>query len=180
MAATLDDTVAGPAANTYTDLAEFKAYLESRLYATSQLEADDELKKQALIMATRLLSSEVCWTGSPTTTSQALPWPRTGMTDRNGNPIASMSIPMSLKDMESELAYLMMQRDRTAETDAMAQGLTRLTAGPVTLEFSADGVTLSVVPPSVKGMGVPSWFCPDGGAGADATDDLTRSVIQVV
>jgi hypothetical protein len=106
------------------------------------------------------LNAETCWTGAPATAEQALPWPRIGMVDRNGNPIPEDEIPNSLKDMENELAALMMQRDRTAETDAQVQGLKSLKAGSVALEFVEGATFPSAVPETVKNLGVPSWFCP--------------------
>lgn len=159
MAVTLDSTIGGASSNSFGSLAEAEAYFEARLYSDAWSgAASDDVKKQALIMATQQIVNETCWTGSPATTTQALPWARTGMYDRNGNAIASNVIPQDLKNAQFEMALALLKSDRTTESDVEALGLTKLKAGPVELGFSGEAKA-SVVTSFVRGMLPSSWLC---------------------
>jgi hypothetical protein len=155
----LDATVGGAAANSYVDLTYFNAYIASRANVPAAVtDAETLTKEQALIQATRLMRS-ICLTGLASTSTQRLAWPRTGMLSANGYPIDDDVIPDDWKDMQSELAMLLIVSDRTAATPAVAAGIASLKAGPVTLEFT-DGVETVAIPESVTMLGVSSWFCP--------------------
>lgn len=155
----LDATVAGPNANSFATLQEANDYFAERLYSSLWVAATEAEKTAALIMATGLLVSDICWTGAPTTTTQSLPWPRTGMVDRNGNDIADDVIPQPVKASEFEMALALLKGDRTTESDIEALGLTKLKAGPVELGFSGDAKA-SVVPAFVISLLPSTWLCP--------------------
>lgn len=155
----LDATVAGPNANSFGTLSEAELYFADRLYVEAWTAATDAQKNSALIMSAGLLVSNVCWTGSPSTTTQALPFPRTGMVDRNGNEIADDVVPQTLKNVQFEMALSLLKGDRTSESDIESLGLTKLKAGPVELGFSGDAKA-SVVPAFILSLIPSSWICP--------------------
>lgn len=171
----IDATVGGAAANSFETLDEAAAYFDGRLYTAAWDDAEPADQEKALIWATRLLSSYLCLTGYPTTTTQALPVPRSGLVARNGDALDPSIVPQEWKDAESELALLLLAgagTDRTAVSDSDAQGLKRVKAGPVELEWR-DAEQLDelddirrrqaemrrVIPMQVLMKLVPSWLC---------------------
>lgn len=75
MAFTIDPTVGGASANSFTTLAEFTTYMEGRLNSDDFDDATDDTKNRALGEATRWLST-LSWRGTVVTSTQALAWPR--------------------------------------------------------------------------------------------------------
>lgn len=193
MPITIKETPGASDANSYESLTEFTTYLGLRLRLpasiTALLAADPtEQLPKALIMATRGIDAILTryrrleilegkagmtrfyvtrpyWTGTPTTTTQALAWPRTGMYDRNGNAIASTVIPQPLKDAVSEFAIIALTSDLLADNQVVVQGLTGIKAGPIDLQFK-DFIQTRALPTAVQLSLVPSWF----------TDELFENV----
>lgn len=157
-------TVGAADANSYVTLDEAEAYFETRPNSTAWTSSTDDDKKEAsLIMATRLLDARVEWTGLAAGATQALCWPRSGMLNRNGFAISSATLPRELKDAVCELALSLMSDDVSLESEAAAQGLTALTAGPVSLSFKESFETRAV-PQHVERMLPSSWIAvPDSG-----------------
>jgi len=169
---TIVETPAAANANSYETHAEANTYFDERLpLATPWVTSGQEA---ALIMATRVIEmvlqprvvfdmANVCyrtrptWTGAPSTTTQRLAWPRTGMLDRNGNAIPSGEIPYDLKNAQSELAGQLLMGDRTLDNDISIQGITSLKAGSVSLTFK-DVIEAKVLPDAVLNLMPPSWF----------------------
>lgn len=157
----LDATVGGPASNSYLTRNEAIAYFETRLHSAAWTALTDDQKDASLIWATRLIDTSLCFTGSAATSTQALAWPRTGMTSRNGFAIANNVIPQDLKNVVAEMALRTASADPTATSEAEAAGLSELKAGPVTLKFADFSELESVtVPDQVRAMLPPSWLCP--------------------
>lgn len=147
-------------ANSYLTVAEADAYFETRLQATRWTSiVDDVVKETALIMATRVIDSRICFTGVAATGTQALAWPRAGMFNRNGFAIGEDVVPQALKDATAELAYMLLASDVTLESDAAVQGISRIKAGPVDISFR-DSIESRDVPSNVSELFVPSWLCP--------------------
>lgn len=177
MAVTIVETPGAANANSFEALAEAKVYFASRIPIAEWTDASDAEKSVFLVMATRTLVAILSarqemfrnaagvtyrrttrtWTGLPTTTTQALPWPRTGMYNRNGGEIASNVIPQELKDAESELAGQLAKGDRTLDNDVIVQGLTSVKAASVSLTFK-DLIEAKVIPDAVWNLLVPSWL----------------------
>lgn len=171
----LDATAGGANANSYLTVAEFLAYLET---AYELPESPSVLDDAPLLgLATRTLNAlysgkrklvrpgsghayhliSPTWTGVPATTTQALPWPRIGMFDRNGNGIPSNVIPQALKDATAELARQFKVGDRTLDSDVSIQGITSVRAGSVAVSFK-DMIETQVIPSAVLDLLVPSWL----------------------
>jgi DnaT-like ssDNA binding protein len=174
VAVTLEATPGAADANSFEEVEEADEYFETRLHAEVWVDADPADKTIALIMATRVISASLSpyryyvsdgnfyrtrstWTGVPSTSTQALPWPRIGMQNRNGVDIPDDEIPVELKQATSELALVLLSTDVTADNPVITGGITDLTAGPVSLSFK-DYIETKVLPNAVLDMLVPSWL----------------------
>lgn len=175
MPPTIDATPAGPNANSYLTVAEANTYFDSRLPLTIAWD-DVDSKETLLVMATRTLDKLLtpyktlfyqngvayyrvrpAWTGAPSTTTQRLCWPRTGMFDQNGNAIGVLIIPQDLKDATAEFAGQLGNADRTLDNDVIVQGIKSIKAGSVALSFG-DGIMPQVIPDAVYNLLVNSWM----------------------
>lgn len=177
MAATIDASVGGANSNSYELVSEADEYFETRP-PLSPISWGQTVSKEAnLIHATRTLEAQFSgakrlvpcsngesyyvtgrkWTGAPATTTQKLSWPRTGMFDRNGNPIPSDVIPIELKEAESEFAGQMNNGDTTLNNAAQQAGLVSLRAGSVSLGWK-DSIVSQVVPDAVLALLPASWY----------------------
>jgi hypothetical protein len=163
-------------ANSYETHAEANAYFADRIPVTPPWVASGQ--EAFLITATRMLEAYARprkvlvpeqggvaayyrvmpqWTGAPATATQRLAWPRVGMFDGNGNAIDPAVIPQELKDAESELAGYLKKADRTLENDVIAQGITSLRAGSVSLAFK-ENLVQQVIPPAVYALMPYGWL----------------------
>lgn len=127
-------------ANSYITLAEAEVYISSRLSVTgwpTALSANDT-KIAAILWATRILDG-VCWRGMAASADQALAWPRSGVY-RHGHVLDTDVIPTELKNATAELARQLILSDLTADSDTQSQGISRIKAGPVELQFRDDFV----------------------------------------
>ena len=93
------------------------------------------------------------------------------MVDRNGNAISSGVIPLDLEHATLKMAVKLATSEITVDNDAAVQGIERVKAGPVEVEFKdeidpfqdhpADRYSYeSVLPNDVLALLVPSWLCP--------------------
>jgi hypothetical protein len=183
MPTALDATVGGAAANTYSTLAEYKAYWGDRLYNTAALAAADATIEMALLWTGRLLTACFKWNGSAADAVQIMPWPRLGLLTATGFSLPGTVNPIQLKNAQNEWAGILISGgDRTAdEPDTKvlggSQAVTGLTAGPVSIQYegtkmstleefdayirslSSDFAYLSKsVPDSVRMLLVPGWY----------------------
>lgn len=170
-------TPGDPTANSYATVARMDIYLGTRLWVSAKVTAADQVtKEKALIMATRAMDTNLSphrelftrdgldfyrisayWAGVPTTTTQALAWPRIGMKNRIGADIPTNVIPNELEDSVSEFATQLIDSNRLADNAVIAAGLTALRAGSVALNFKSEFVT-KVLPDAVTSLLVPSWL----------------------
>jgi len=145
MPLTLDATVGGASANTYITLTAAETYFESRLDITAWDAATDDNKNRALATATRLLDSMYVWANFAVDSTQRLHWPRVFMLDaKRRDTILSTVIPEELGFATAELANTLLVSDRTLDSDIETQGLTKLVAGSVELEFK-DSVFAKII-----------------------------------
>ena len=164
MAVTVVATPGAADANSFATVAEITAYYEARVpieVADEWVEATPNEKAAAAVMATLWITSLIEWTGYPTSTTQSLPWPRTGMLKRSElEYVPDTEVPQEVKNLQAELARVLLGTDRLSENDIQANAITYLRAGPVTLKFSdtksASG--LGVIPEPFFNLLVPSWY----------------------
>lgn len=116
MTLSLVATAGAANANSYATVAEADTYHEGHLYATSWINATDDTKAAALVMATRLLDYHMAWDGWKTNLeTQKLAWPRQGLVTPEGENVDDDSIPVFLKEATSEFARWLIDSDRTSE-----------------------------------------------------------------
>lgn len=153
-----DPEAGSSTANSFISVERADELLEFRLGATawSDVAVTEPVKEAALVTATTRLSS-LCYEGDKTASEQSLPFPRDGVE----------TIPLWLEQATAEYALLLVQsyleeEDLTTETDIQAQGIKRIKAGPVELEFSGTGEEGGYnggIPASVRSLIPSSWLC---------------------
>lgn len=134
-------TPGGSDSNSYATRAEADQYHTERLHNTAWTNADTATKEAALVWATRTLDANFYWVGVKSTEEQALEWPRSGAVDRNGYGIDDDVVPVQVKNAQSELAFLLIEGDRTLASDPDADGVTELKLGSgsqIALKFSGE------------------------------------------
>lgn len=154
----LDATVGGGAANSFVTNAEADAYFADRLFNTGWTGAEEN-QDAALIMATRGINAQ-CYRGTAASETQALQFPRTGLTLPNGYSTTATEIPRLIKEATYEYALYLLNSatDATLERSQVAEGLSELKAGPVTLKFRAD-FDYKLLPGNVLSLIPAIWFC---------------------
>ncbi len=159
---TLVATPGASNANVYLTLVEAEQFHVDRPAAgTTWADASDATKNKALLWATKLMDAMWEWTGFVVTETQALLWPRSGMSYRSGYFVESTVIPDELKDATAEFARQLIAADRAADSDIETQGITSLRVGSIGLEFK-DSVWPKVVPDAVVNLIPEGWGSPSG------------------
>ena len=152
MAIVIDATAAGASSNSYTTLADAETYFESRLHKSDWTSASDADKNIAIVWATRLLDELIDWEGYIYTTTQALRWPRSGVTDSDGELLDKDTIPQFLVNAVSEYGMWLIDEDRTTDSDTA--GFKKIKVDVITLEIDKYDKPAQI-PPSVLNMLVP-------------------------
>jgi hypothetical protein len=157
---TLIATPGSASANSYGNLAEASIYHNTQYHpGVAWEDSDDEIRSQALIMATQWMEALIDWTGYTTSATQALAWPRVGMARRNlWTAVPDTEVPTEVKNAQFELARLLIYSDRTVESDVAAQGITSLKVGSIALTFKDNAVGAPTIPAIVSDLLVPSWI----------------------
>ena len=114
-------------ANSYAAVADGDAYFEGHLYATAWTAATSGTKAAALVMATRLVDTQVQFNGYKAHETQALQWPRERCPDPDRNAVSSSlqspllssfvpndEVPTGVASAVCEMARELLIVDRTA------------------------------------------------------------------
>lgn len=138
----IDATIGGTDTNSYIDLPEAEILIHARPFhedwdAINAADADD-IKKAALVWATRILSN-YCWKGTIASQTQALPFPRTGLYDNDGREYASDAYPQWLEVATTELAFFMATEDRLG--DAGTEGFKSIKIDKLVFEIDPNDRT---------------------------------------
>ena len=131
-------------ATSYASLAEAEAYMATLVHKDAWA-GTDQTKEAALQQATRLLDT-LAWKGRKATAAQALAWPRTGVTDRDGYEVDPATIPVALRNACAEFAFRLLGEDRAADAGGLA---------PASLQvgsLNVSGLRRQVFPASVLEM----------------------------
>jgi len=96
--------------NSYVSMAEASTHFQNRMHSDTWSFATSS-KAQALKHACTLLETRVHWHGRKTDATQALQWPRIGLTDYYGKTLPSDEIPATVKAVQCELALYLMEND---------------------------------------------------------------------
>ena len=193
---TIVATAGAANANSYALLAEIASYHEARLALDPAWVATGSEAEALAIMATRVLEAmfatpvrrklyldgrggpqgrpyyitSPAWTGEVATTTQALSWPRTGMTDRLGRAIPENVVPAELKEAQAELAGQLKTGDRTLDLAAAVEGISEVKAGSVAVKFASDLIAgRRVIPDAVLTLIPASWL----------TDEIVTPAVSI-
>lgn len=123
--------------NSYLSVEAASEYFALRLYAEPWTSAELAQKQAALVMATFAIDRMAVWCGAPTEAGQPLCFPRTGLSDRNGNPIASTAIPKDIQDAVCEQALAYLQMDTTRKPDSIAKGIASASVGSLSVSYAS-------------------------------------------
>jgi hypothetical protein len=155
MADALNATAGHASANSYATLARARTYYGNTPGALDSVGVDDdESLTQGLITATALINDKFAFDGTPTTTTQALLFPMTGLKTQSGGDLPSDTIPGALADATAELARLILKNTRLADANNDLAGVTKIKAGRAfEIEF-ADTANLAptIIPDNVARM----------------------------
>lgn len=104
----LDATIGGATANSYITQDNAQLYFDDRLDTDLwELAIVEDNADAALMMACARIDA-LEFAGYPSSSAQALQWPRTGLTTRNGVTIPSTTIPTEIQAAQCELALALL------------------------------------------------------------------------
>lgn len=129
-----DATTGSATANSYGTVAEWLAYCADRQIVFP--EGSNAQWQAWLIRGTEYIDATYKFQGLPTSSTQALCWPRGGAYDRNGNPIASDVIPAVVKAATFEMA-LLASAGTLVENVTADDRVIRAKAGSVEVEYAS-------------------------------------------
>jgi len=146
----IDATVKGSASNSFATQVEADAYfLEERLFDDEWVASTMAVKEAALRWSTRVLSEAVDWYGSPTTTTQALPWPRAGIVDvYNKQYVSEHVIPGFIKRIQFDLALELIKRNRTQEPGLIGNAIGAASLGDLSVTVNKNDLP-ALIPASL-------------------------------
>lgn len=95
--------------NTYVTLEAADAHFDARLHAASWVDASDDTKEKALVMAALILDRHIIWLGCKAFQDQPMEWPRVGLSW-----VTAGTVPPSVKTAQMEFALVLIDRDTMA------------------------------------------------------------------
>jgi hypothetical protein len=149
----LDATPNGSSSDSYVSVSDADAYHATHLYASTWTGATEPNKEIALKMATRILDEKIDWSGNKASSTQALAWGRTNVSD-DGYNVDSTIVPQPVKNATAEFARHLIAADPTG--DAQGKGLESMSVGSISLTFDKTdtaGVLPSIVQEMLRGWG---------------------------
>lgn len=117
--------------NSYISAADADNYFSDRLYTAAWDDATAAQRDSALIMAARAIDAQN-FRGAITSDTQAMGWPRQGMTDFEGREVASDTVPDAIKWAQCECALGLLAED---PADARDPAIKRMRASSVEVEY---------------------------------------------
>lgn len=120
--------------NTYISRTAANAYIEGSLDFSVWNALADTAKDQALVMATRMIDRQ-SWLGAKTNSEQALAFPRTGLTDKDGNTLPDDEVPQAVIDGQCELALALAKDSTVAENSSSGSNVKKVQAGSASVEY---------------------------------------------
>jgi hypothetical protein len=128
MAVTVVATAKATNANSYVSVADADTYFEGRLNASGwESSATADEKNRAVVMATNRLEQEE-YHGTPTSSTQRLLWPRSGLSDDDGRSYDQDTIPRPVEEATYELALALLNGE-TELKDTGLEGFNRAKVG---------------------------------------------------
>lgn len=143
-------------ANTYVSLADASVFADTLLFVDAWEALDPEARTVRLLEAARWLG-RFTWQGAPSTTTQAMAWPREKVRDRDQRPIARDTIPAFLVEAQIRLAVWLATQTASPFEGNGLQPQTELSVGPLRLTPSAGatipGDILALLSPALVSAG---------------------------
>jgi hypothetical protein len=152
-------------ANAYADVADGDAYHDGHLYASAWTGATTDSKAAALVMATRVIDSQMQFRGIRAVGGQALQFPRAGCRDEDADPdfgsgcVAVDEVPKAVVDATCELARELLIADRTGAP--VGEGLSYSNVGTTQTGYKSED-RRPVLPVLVQSM-LAKFGCLVGG-----------------
>lgn len=139
-------TIQGTTFDIYGVSSEADDYMKARWGGSPWFDADSEERNQTLVSATRMIDREN-WLGQRTVSSQALEFPRTGLTDKDGNPVDSATVPLAVEEANYELALALLNDAAVQEADTTGSNVKRAKAGSAEVQFfrATDGTPFPTI-----------------------------------
>jgi hypothetical protein len=136
--------------NSYVSIADADTYFETRIDSANWVDAEDEIKEQALVTATALIDDNA-WIGSAVSSSQALAWPRKNAIyndDRLGLQvtIAEDELPSRVKTAVYEQALHLVNNEDVLM--GQTQTFESISVGSISISDSNGDTTNTPIKPS--------------------------------
>jgi len=157
-------SISGVAYDVYGTEAGFKAYMAGRIGADDYDDAISNDRKKAMVSATRWLDRQN-WDGLRTDpdTPQALEWPRTGLTNKDGEALDDSVVPTDVEEASYELALVLLGDDDQQDAVSTGSNIKRVQAGEAQVEwFKGTEGSYPVFPPQAHDL-VKYWLEGHGG-----------------
>lgn len=128
--------IGGTTYEVYDEQANVQLFLEGQLGQTAWLNLDpNTTQRQAMVSATKLMD-RTPWLGSKTAPAQPIDWPRTGITDCEGQPVDPADTPQDILDGFAELCdELAGDPDTVQDNASTGSNNKKLKAGSVEIEY---------------------------------------------
>jgi hypothetical protein len=129
----------------YASVIEANEYLAVDPVRMSQWDTlDADQKGSNLVAATRRLD-QLNWEGLKVAPSQENAWPRSGVTDKEGNPVSSTGVPLDLENACILLAGSIALDSAASQAGGSGSNIKSVGAGSARVDFfrPTDGVALS-------------------------------------
>lgn len=131
-------------------------------------------REEALIYGTSLLDMAMDWRGSKRDLDGRLRWPRSGVSDQDGDWYDYDTIPEVLANATCEVGLAFLQKNRTREPDLLGLGISDLRVGPISLKVSASDM-VDLLPMHITTMLAPlGTMKPEAQPGGGATRRIIR------
>lgn len=120
--------------NSYISVADATTYFEGSIDHDLWDAATNDTRERALISATRMMDRQD-WLGSKYSSSQDLEWPRSGLTDKNGDSLDETTVPQQVLDATCELASALIDNPYLQDDTDSGSNIKKLKAGSAEIEF---------------------------------------------
>lgn len=161
---TVEDGSGVAGANSYSTVAEADDYfaVDPNFLATWDALTTEE-QEIRLAWASRVLDQKTIWKGYAVSATQAMGWPRTHVTDRDGYAVDSDIVPTPVKHATYELAKYLNTNDLTTGPDTT--DFRRIVVDVIEIEYQ-EGVSQNSIPTILKDILTGYGVFRIGGRGA--------------
>ena len=120
--------------NSYINVTDANTYFEHMIHAALWNDASDDTKTSALVSATSSLDRQD-WLGEKFDVGQTLDFPRSGLTDAEGNEVDETTVPQEVLDATCEYALGLIGDTELASEANTGNNFKKLVAGSAEVEY---------------------------------------------